>query len=348
MLRAPLVFGLCLLLAAFAAIDGAWADAVEFTLRSKVLASDGARPHIALRINERLESLALILERDDGQKFEHRYARVEAGGATRIDLPLVQGRAQHFKARFEIGIGGEIRHHETEFDAEIVVQPTFIVRAEDVNVDGGFLTLKSSRAISRIDVEVFDEAGRRVAQKTQRFGLVPAGSQADVLWGPTEGRVFKIALRIHDTDDFHFGLELFPWRFDIPHEEVHFASGSAEIVHAERPKLDASIKTLHEVLRKMGRAADLKLYIAGATDTVGSAESNLKLSAARARAIGRYFRARGVRIPIFTAGLGENGLKVATADEVDEIQNRRADYIVTVDPPVFSPGAPPISWQEVP
>lgn len=348
MLRAPLTFGVTFLLCALGALGLARADAVEFTLRSKVLASDGTRPHVELRVNERLDALTLILERDDGQRFEHRYARVEAGGATRIDLPLVQGKSQHFKALFEIDIGGEVRRHETEFDAEIVERPAFTVRSEDVNVDGGFLTLTSSRAISRIDVEVFDESGRRVAQKTQRFGLVPAGSKAEVLWGPTEGRVFKIALRIHDTDDFHFGLELFPWRFDIPHEEVNFASGSAEIARAERPKLDASIATLGEVLRRMGRTANLKLYIAGATDTVGSAESNLRLSAARARAIGRYFRAKGVRIPIFTAGLGEGGLKVATDDEVDEIQNRRADYIVTVEPPVFSPGAPPVRWQEVP
>lgn len=348
MLRAPLAFALTFLLSALAALGAARADAVEFTLRSKVLATEGVRPHLELRINERLESLSLILEREDGQKFEHRYARVEAGGQARIELPLVRGRSQHFKALFEIGIDGEIRHHETEFDAEIVERPDFTVRSEDVNVDGGFLALTSSRAISRIDAEVFDESGRRVAQKTQRFGLVPAGSRADVLWGPTEGRAFKIALTVHDADGFHFGLELFPWRFEIPHEEVNFASGSAEIAASERPKLDASIEVLQSVLRRMGRASGLKLFIAGATDTVGSAESNLALSAARARAIGRYFRAKGVRIPIFTAGLGENGLKVATADEVDEVQNRRADYIVSVEPPALAPGAPPTSWRPVP
>ena len=215
-------------------------------------------------------------------------------------------------------------------------------------MDGGFLSLTSSRDVSRIDVEVFDESGRRVAQRSQRYGLAPAGSKVELLWGPTEGRVLKIALTVHDTDGFHFGLELFPWRFEIPHEEVNFASGSAEIPPAERPKLEASLKVLNEVLRRIGRGAELKLYIVGATDTVGAADANQRLSTARARAIGRYFRSRGVRVPIWAAGLGEAGLKVATADEVDELENRRADYIVTVEPPTFTPGTPEVRWQKVP
>ncbi len=353
MTRAPLSFGLSLLFfaafIAFAASGTAWADAVEFTLKNKVLASEGTRPHIALKVNERLDSLFVRLEREDGQKFDHRYQRVEAGGSTRIDIPLTRdGGARHFKAVFEIGVSGETMRHETEFDAEIIHPPQFTVRAEDVNVDGGFLTLAMSRVISRVEVEVFDASGKRLAQRSQSYGILPAGAAAEVLWGPTEGEVFRIALKVHDADGFHFGLELFPWRYDIPHEEVVFASGSAEIAKAERPKIDASIATLREVLRRMGPGANLKLYIAGATDTVGPAAANLKLSAARARAIGRYFRAKGIRIPIFTTGLGEQGLKVATADEVDEVQNRRADYIVAVEPPAFSPGAPPVQWHRVP
>ncbi|MDR0965716.1 MAG: OmpA family protein [Myxococcales bacterium] len=333
-----------------AAGSAARADALDFTLKSKVLATEKERPHIALQINEPLDFLTLILERADGQKFEHRYERVEANGRTRIDLPLAKGvsRAQHFKARFELGIDGEIQHHEFEFDAEIIAQPKITVRPEDVNVDGGFLSLTSDRDISRIDANVFSEEGRLIAQKSQRFGLVPAGSKAEILWGPTEQRVFKIALKIYDTDDFFTGLELIPWRFDIPHDEVNFVSGSAEIAKAEWPKLEASIHVLGEVLKRMGRSANLSLYILGATDTVGAAEANQKLSAARALAIGRYFRSRGIRIPIFTAGLGEEGLRVATADEVDELQNRRADYIVTVEPPVLAPGTPPVSWKKMP
>ena len=326
----------------------ALADAVEFTLKSKVLASQRETPHLILRVNERLESLKVKLTRDDGQSFEKSYVRVEAGGQTRIDLPVIRGKNHHFKAAFDIEMDGEALHHETEFDAEIITAPEFKVRNEDVNVDGGFLAMTSSRDIARIDVTVVNDEGKTVAQKSQRYGVAPSGSQVELLWGPTEGRVFRIDLTIYDTDDFHYGLSLFPWRYEIPHDEVNFATGRSDITASERPKLEASLKVLNEVLRRMGRAAKLKLFIAGATDTVGDAASNQKLSLARAKSIGRYFRQRGVRIPIFAAGLGEDGLKVATADEVDEAQNRRADYIVSVEEPVFSAGVPPVTWQAIP
>ncbi len=326
----------------------AQADAVEFTLKAKMLAGQKETPHLILRINERLESLKVTLTREDGVTFDKSYVRVEAGGETRIDLPVVRGKNHHFKAAFDIGMDGETLHHETEFDAELITAPEFKVRNEDVNVDGGFLSLTSSRDIARIDVTVTNDEGKTVAKKSQRYGVAPSGSQVELLWGPTEGRVFRIDLTIYDTDEFHYGLSLFPWRYEIPHDEVNFATGSSDIAPAERPKLDASLKVLKEVLRRMGRSANLRLFIAGATDTVGDAASNQKLSMARAKSIGRYFRSKGVRIPIFAAGLGENGLKVATADEVDEVQNRRADYIVSVEEPVFSGGVPPVTWQKIP
>lgn len=323
------------------------ADAIDFTLKAKVLESQKEKPHMVLKVNERIESLSLTLTRDDGQGFTKKYQRVEAGGETRIDLPVVKGKAHHFKAAFDLVQDGEAMHHEMEFDAELVVQPSFVVKNEDVNLDGGFLTLTSSRDVSRVDVQVISDQGQVVAEKSQRYGVVPAGNKVELLWGPTEGRVFKIALTIYDTDEFHYGMALFPWRYDIPHDEVNFATGSSDIAKAERPKLDASVKTLKEVLRRMGGEAQLKLFVAGATDTVGDAASNQKLSAARARSIARYFRSQGIRIPIFYTGLGENGLKVATADEVDEVQNRRADYIVSVEEPVFSGDVPPIVWTKV-
>ena len=57
---------------------------------------------------------------------------------------------------------------------------------------------------------------------------------------------------------------------------------------------------------------NLTLYVAGHTDTVGNAGYNLKLSQARAQSLGRWFRQRGVRIPIAFEGFGETALKVQT------------------------------------
>jgi outer membrane protein OmpA-like peptidoglycan-associated protein len=92
----------------------------------------------------------------------------------------------------------------------------------------------------------------------------------------------------------------------------------------------------------------VRLYIAGHTDTVGDAGYNLRLSRLRAQAIARWFRQRGLRIPIGWEGFGESAPLIATADNVDEPRNRRVDYILSVDEPVFNVLGFRPSWNAVP
>jgi hypothetical protein len=78
-------------------------------------------------------------------------------------------------------------------------------------------------------------------------------------------------------------------------------------------------------------------------DTVGTAGYNLKLSQARAQSLARWFRQRGVRIPISFEGVGETALKGQTPDQTDEPRDRRADYIIADDAPPCR--APAVSIQ---
>ena len=83
------------------------------------------------------------------------------------------------------------------------------------------------------------------------------------------------------------------------------------------------------------------------TDTVGDASYNLLLSRQRAQAIAKWFRQRGLKIPIGYEGFGETALLVKTADEVDEPRNRRVDYILSVDEPVFKSSGLRPTWYRV-
>jgi len=84
------------------------------------------------------------------------------------------------------------------------------------------------------------------------------------------------------------------------------------------------------------RFIKMKLYIAGHTDTVGGEAKNRKLSLARAMSIAKYFRTKGLALPIMVAGFGEDVLKVKTPQQTDERANRRADYVIGP-----AAGAPP-------
>ena len=100
------------------------------------------------------------------------------------------------------------------------------------------------------------------------------------------------------------------------------------IESSEEAKLDASLAKIAEVVKRSERFMKMKLYVAGHTDTVGPDGKNRKLSLDRARAIARYFRKKGLALPIAIAGYGEDVLKVKTADNIDERINRRADYVI--------------------
>ena len=117
------------------------------------------------------------------------------------------------------------------------------------------------------------------------------------------------------------------------------------------PKLEAAYAKLEEVLAKdsaHGRMhPGITLFIAGHTDTVGSPTHNLKLSQDRARSIAAWFRKRGVKIPISYEGFGETSLAVKTADNVDELENRRVDYVLSDGPPTLSNTFKP-SWKRIP
>ena len=155
--------------------------------------------------------------------------------------------------------------------------------------------------------------------------------------------ILQLSVQGYDEHGFFGGVDLFPWRIDIPHEEVQFASAKHEIQANEEPKLTASLSDLQAALKKYGRFAKVSLFVAGHTDTVSDAASNQTLSERRARSIARWFRQHGVRVGIRYAGFGESQLAVETADDTDEKTNRRVEYIVAVEAPTV--GGQGVRWK---
>ena len=140
------------------------------------------------------------------------------------------------------------------------------------------------------------------------------------------------------------GFTFSPWFLDIPHEDVLFASNSADIPPDETYKLEHTLRELQDVLDKYGDVVPVKLYIAGCTDTVGSADHNLDLSRRRARSIASWLRSHGYDRPIYFHGFGESFLAVRTGDGVDNAANRRVLYLVGANPPPASTGVPSARW----
>jgi outer membrane protein OmpA-like peptidoglycan-associated protein len=214
------------------------------------------------------------------------------------------------------------------------------------------LEVKMSRPAGKVKIKVFAESNAVLADDEQDFTGRPGGTPLIVTWNPSSDEaVAKIELRAYDAQGNWVGVEIAPWFVNIPHDDVNFRTDSSDIDAPEAPKLEAAFAKIMEALAKDSAAgrmhAGITLYIAGHTDTVGSPTHNFKLSQDRARSIAAWFRKRGVKIPISYEGFGETTPVVKTADNIDEVRNRRADYVLSDGPPTLSSSFH-ASWKRIP
>ncbi|MEG3597365.1 MAG: OmpA family protein, partial [Pseudomonadota bacterium] len=107
---------------------------------------------------------------------------------------------------------------------------------------------------------------------------------------------------------------------------VTFATGSYTISPGFRDLLDRVASSLTQYPNSL-------VDVYGHTDTVGSADSNQRLSEQRAQAVANYLISRGVNSSrIRWMGFGETRLKVSTGDNVNQPLNRRVEIkIIPVD-----------------
>jgi outer membrane protein OmpA-like peptidoglycan-associated protein len=325
----PFLAALVFLLPPFAAS----ADDIEVGLMGKALLGK-SKPALILKANKDVKRASAELK-GAGRTFHLRSDRIRAGRS--VDLTFDAPRGTHhyqgtLSVEFTDGTGGEM---PLSFDVTVSGPPKLQVPYERVDLPASALELAMDAAAGKCEYDVLFD-GKPDVKGVKEFGGEAPGTWLRLAWkahGPDDV-VLRIALTCYDVDGYFTKLELFPWKLEIPHEDVTFATGKAEIEPGEAPKLDRALDEINTAIRRYGRVVKVRLFVAGHTDTVGDAESNRALSYARARAIAGYFRQHGVTVPILYTGFGEDRLAVPTGDEVDNRANRRAEYTISVEEPV--------------
>jgi outer membrane protein OmpA-like peptidoglycan-associated protein len=321
------------------------ADAVDLSLMNRALIGQGL-PRLDLQINDEIAGFEVKLTRSDGKKLEFKGGG-RPGTTRSIELAQPEGRFHYTGELTVLFKNGDTGSMPLEFDAELYGALKMTLEKKDVDLANRKVVFRLSRPAKKAEVTVQMDTGDYAFDSVIPFAGEPGGTPLEVSWPAAQGRVLKIAIKAFDDANFFTGVEIFPWQIDIPHEEVNFASGKWDITADEAKKLEHSYKQLAEAVAKYGRLARIRLYVAGHTDTVGSLESNRSLSLNRARAIGAWFRKRGLRIPVHYEGFGEQALLVGTGDEVDESRNRRAEYIIAVEDPVLKSAPFTPNWRKL-
>lgn len=303
-----------------------------------------AKPALILVMND--DASALSVRLDCGGARVGRDGPARRGD--RIELAIDAPAGSHTCKGTLAGTFADGSEGEMPLSFGIVVHKPMALSLAPGSLDlpGSTLSVVADRATSKVEITALGPKGARVG-----YGLAPSGGPAGTpvlaSWRAEGGEVIKIAIRAFDVDGFWSELEIVPWSYSIPHEDLVFATNSAEIVAGEEPKLAQAMADAKGVLEKYGSDVVIKLYVGGHTDTVGDAGSNQKLSMTRARAIAAWFRKAGFPGAIYYQGYGEGGLAVPTGDETDEPRNRRATYTLAARPPEATGGSGDHGWNEL-
>lgn len=279
----------------------------------------------------------------DGRVFSVEHGPASAGEAVRLTVPS-PGK---YTGKLHVTFAGRPMVWNVDFTIPAAAPPAagdmkIGYDREHLDLDAHTLEFTLSRRAAHAELTVNGDDGTVVATASAGYHGERPGTWLSIHWTPTHAaNVLTLVLVATSTDGARTRLTLTPWSVTVPHEEVVFETGKSDIRPSEDAKLDASYKKIIGILEK-ARKADpnmrARLYIAGHTDTVGSAADNRKLSLERARAIAGWFHDRGLPLTIAYAGFGEDAPRVRTPDNTDEPRNRRVDYVVAVEPPMIARG----------
>jgi outer membrane protein OmpA-like peptidoglycan-associated protein len=318
-----------IMLCALVGIAAADGGPLRFRMRSQV--PQGEKPILELTGVQAVTGLAIDLVRNDGKKFAVRQGAIAAGQV--VTVPVGDGAPGKatYKCTFTAVLAGGTKWSDTvEFDTAVTLPIKFQYDLDHLDLDKRVLQVKPSRPIEKAWVVAVGEDGKDLGKGEAAFApdKLPADGWLPISWTqPANTRVVQLKLRVVAADGAVALLDLTPWSVEVDHEDVNFATDSSTIDASETAKLDASLAKITDTVKRV-TAVKMQLYIAGHTDTVGPSDKNLRLSQARALAIAKYFRAKGLAIPVAVAGYGEEVLKIKTAQDKDERANRRADYVL--------------------
>lgn len=326
-----------------------WND--PFTFEYSGQTGAGGQVSLVIRANQDLEDVKVKIK-GDGKTIEKSLGKMKSGKTQKITWTQSGGQA-----KYDLEVTGQ--GVEAVFAFEVVKPRTGEGKLEKLKVKSTRedvvkrrqASFETSFPLVNYEYKIYDSDGD-VIDSDLVTTPVKAGETFTIKWR-AKTEVFMIWVKGEDDFGRFTEYKLVPWAVEIPHTEINFDTDKHNIKTDEAPKLDEALAVaFHELeaLERVNEAVNAqlspRLYIVGYTDTVGNAAYNEKLSRSRAKAIAEYFRDHGFWAAIYYNGMGERGLRVETGDNVDEVRNRRALYLIGVQDP--APGGQiPARWTKL-
>ena len=336
--------GILLLLSSSAASGG---GLMSYSLKPAVQQGDGY-PEVYIEADQSYRKIDLVCDRSDGEQTELSVGATKRGQKRTFALKQPTGTFTYrCEARGWYGSGDEEYFDlRFSFDAFLGGALKIEVPREEIDLKNKSVTVRADRKISAAHLTLIGPNGPFFDADVDA-GDNEAGEDIWLDWTGGGKEVLRMDITLTDRWGFYSFENIFPWSLEIPHEDIHFDTGSHEIKASEQSKVDEAFSDVSKTAARYGQFVEVRLYIAGYTDTVGDRASNQGLSERRARSIAQAFRDRGFKGPLYYQGYGESALAVGTADNTDEVLNRRAVYLLASRPPQPSSNFPRSAWKKL-
>lgn len=302
------------------------------------------KPGVVLIVNQDAEGLDARV--DCGGAWAAHEGGAKAGDRITLELAVPPGHhvcTGTLAATFMDGNSGEM---PLSFEVDMFPALGIDVPRDALDIEGKTVAVVLDRAPALVEVEVFGPRDAPIGSGSSPGVGTAAGERLEVQWSG-DGEVVRIHVKGSDENGYWSALDLFPWSYAIPHEDVVFDSNQALVRPGEAPKLEDALAEVDKVREKYGPDVPMKLYVAGYTDTVGDKYANQQLSNLRAASIAAWFRDNGFEGEIYFQGFGESVLAHSTPDSTDEARNRRAIYVLAAETPPLSGELPKSDWQRL-
>ena len=319
-----------------------------YQFRGVVLAGEGV-PELLFAPEAAVSSLVMQFKGDCGKTFVRKFGALKPGQETTVKMPEARGVCRWTVEAQGTFKDGSALNNVFDFETAVLDGLGIHVEERDVDLKNGVVRFDLNREGTRAAITVLDGNGGLVESAEADLG----GKARDlrVRFNANGGDIGKLVLKVWDRYDFWSEMEVKPFEVGIPHEEVQFEFGRADVRPSEEPKLENVLVEINRSVEKYLKGADLlekklelKLYVAAYTDTVGQPASNQELSERRAASIGAWFRDHGLKVAILTQGFGESVLFKPTGDEVAEASNRRSVFLLRDRTPEPSSAIPRQNW----
>lgn len=321
-------------------------DLLDYKLKPAAEAGKGG-PQVILVAATDFRSVELVCEREGAQATKLTAGAMKAGQSKAFTLsqPAGEARWNCTGKGFYGAAADEFFDLPISFAGFVGPALTVTIDRPSIDRDGRRLLVKANRSLRTAHLKVTGPDGPFFDADVE--GVGDAGAEGVELQWDGYDEVIQVEVTGFDPWGFSAFEAISPWSLEIPHEDVEFDTAQHTIRADQQHKIDAAAAEIATVVARYGRFVRIRLFVGGYTDTVGNPADNQALSERRARSIAAALRAKGFGGTISYQGFGEDAPAVATGDEVELGANRRAVYLLAVEPPTGGANFPRGAWKSL-